>query len=175
MRLSCPSSDTSRCVFVQLLASSFLLFKFLAGQDPPPSTRNSSIQSIYPISMKPSTHTRSTKIPTTHARMSPNRASKMLFSSDVLVLLLASLPSITALQANANSPCAAQCGNTLASTKGAADIVCEDSQYTSTSAGVTFQSCTNCQLASTYVDPVTNASDLQWALCEYLFLSIRTV
>jgi hypothetical protein len=72
-----------------------------------------------------------------------------------------------ALDALSNSPCAVQCGNVLGSTSGS-DIVCNNGDYTSTAAGITFQSCVTCQLGSTYVDPVSKQSDLQLGLCEYI-------
>ncbi|TVY84303.1 hypothetical protein LSUE1_G002728, partial [Lachnellula suecica] len=79
-----------------------------------------------------------------------------------LVLLVAFASSGTALEALTNSPCAVQCGNVLGGTSGA-DIACQDSAY-GTTPGLTFQTCTNCQLTSNYVDPVTKQTDLQWAL-----------
>lgn len=83
-----------------------------------------------------------------------------------LSLLTTSLiPQTAALEANTNSPCAPLCGNVLESTSGS-DIVCKNSDY-SQSAGVTFSGCVECQLTSTYVDPVSNTTDLQWALCEF--------
>ncbi|TAQ86779.1 hypothetical protein B7494_g4906 [Chlorociboria aeruginascens] len=81
-----------------------------------------------------------------------------------LFLLTTSLVSTTsALQALTSSPCAAQCGNVLQSTSGD-DIVCPDTAYASAAAGTVFQTCISCQLSSTYVDPDTQESDLQWAL-----------
>ena len=80
-----------------------------------------------------------------------------------LFLLMIFLPSITALEALTDSPCAAQCGNSLGGTTGA-DLVCQDSNYGS-AAGIVFQNCISCQISSTYVDPITKQTDLQWALC----------
>jgi len=56
-----------------------------------------------------------------------------------------------------------QCGNVLSSTSGA-DIVCNNGDYTSIAAGITFQSCVTCQLGSTYIEPSTKTTDLQLAL-----------
>jgi hypothetical protein len=92
-------------------------------------------------------------------KMRPSLVSSSLF------LITSFATTGTALEALSNSPCAVQCGNVLGSTSGN-DIVCPDSSYTSTLAGQTFQSCISCQLASTYQDPVTKETDLQWALCE---------
>lgn len=88
------------------------------------------------------------------------------FVSTVLFFLTAFTWSSVALQSLPNSPCAIQCGNDLGSTTGA-DIVCNNGDFSGTPAGQTFQSCVTCQLGSTYVDPATKQSDLQWALCEY--------
>jgi len=79
-----------------------------------------------------------------------------------LYILTTIIHSALALQALLSSPCAVQCGNVLESTSGN-DIVCQDSGYTS-SAGTIYQSCLSCQLSSTYVDPSTKQTDLQWAL-----------
>lgn len=86
----------------------------------------------------------------------------------LLVPLLAFIATTAALLASSNSPCAPLCGNTLSSTEGERDIVCEDSAYTST-AGITFKGCTTCQFNSTYVDPVTQLSDLEAALYNVRF------
>lgn len=83
----------------------------------------------------------------------------------LLVPLLALIATTSALLASSNSPCAPLCGNTLSGTEGERDIVCEDSAYIST-AGITFKGCTACQFNSTYIDPVTQISDLEAALCE---------
>lgn len=69
-----------------------------------------------------------------------------------------------------SSQCAVQCGNVLSSTS-IVDLVCGDSSYTGSAVGQTFQNCIACELNSTYVDPTTKQSDLQWLLCAYLFLS----
>ncbi|PBP16600.1 LPXTG-domain-containing protein [Diplocarpon rosae] len=80
-----------------------------------------------------------------------------------LALTISFAATTTALQASTSSPCAAQCGNSLDSTTGS-DIVCTDGNLTSTSAGLVFQTCLSCQIESSYVDPVTQKSDLYWAI-----------
>jgi len=83
--------------------------------------------------------------------------------STVLLFLTALIWSSAGLESLPNSPCAIQCGNALGGTTGA-DIVCNNGDFSGTAAGQTFQSCVTCQLGSTYVDPVTKQTDLQWAL-----------
>ncbi|KAG0648361.1 hypothetical protein D0Z07_5587 [Hyphodiscus hymeniophilus] len=83
--------------------------------------------------------------------------------SPSLVLLTSFASTATALQALSSSPCAVQCGNDLGGTS-PSDIVCPDSSYASVPAGQTFSTCITCQLGSTYVDPVTKQTDLQWGL-----------
>ena len=87
--------------------------------------------------------------------------------STVSLLVTTFTSTAIALDALSNSPCAVQCGNVLSSTSGA-DIVCNNGDYTSIAAGITFQSCVTCQIGSTYVDPVSKRSDLQLGLCEYI-------
>jgi hypothetical protein len=88
-----------------------------------------------------------------------------LLSSTLLLTFFTS--TSTALEALESSPCAVQCGNVLGSTSGD-DIVCPDSSYTAANlVGSTFSSCITCQLGSNYVDPVSNQTDLQLALCEF--------
>jgi hypothetical protein len=82
----------------------------------------------------------------------------------IFALLTTSIPSVAAIQALVNSPCAVQCGNVLGSTTGS-DIECLDNGFTA-SPGSTFQSCVGCQLSSKFVDPATNQTDLQLGLCE---------
>ena len=88
--------------------------------------------------------------------------------SSLLLLLTSFVSTGAALEALVNSPCAVQCGNYLGGTSGS-DIVCPDSSYTSTLAGQTFTTCIACQLGSTYVDPDTKQTDLQWGLCMSFF------
>lgn len=87
-----------------------------------------------------------------------------LVSTGLVLLTSFSLPS-NALLAQSGSPCAVQCGNVLDSTTGS-EIVCDDNGY-SGAAGTVYQNCINCQLSSTYVDPVTKKSDTQEALCKF--------
>lgn len=85
--------------------------------------------------------------------------------ASALLFLISFTSTTTALESLLNSPCAIQCGNVLSSTTGD-DIVCQNADFTGTPQGVTFTSCVTCQLGSTYVDPVTKQTDLQWGLCE---------
>lgn len=83
-----------------------------------------------------------------------------------LFLLLPALAH--ALLVAPNSPCAPQCGNVLTTTSGA-EISCNDGDYASSTYGPAFESCLNCELASTYVDPQSNMTDLQAALFNLRF------
>ncbi|ESZ99423.1 hypothetical protein SBOR_0185 [Sclerotinia borealis F-4128] len=80
-----------------------------------------------------------------------------------LFLLTSFTQSTSALKALPNSPCASKCGNVLGGTKGDDDIVCQDTGYTSL-IGTTYSGCVGCQLSSTFVDPSTNQTDLEWGL-----------
>ncbi|CZT07617.1 hypothetical protein WAI453_005115 [Rhynchosporium graminicola] len=80
-----------------------------------------------------------------------------------LVLITSFAAPITALIASTTSPCAAQCGNNLASTS-LSDLACSNADFKSTPAGNTFQNCISCQISSTYVDPITRQSDIHWAI-----------
>ncbi|EPE29709.1 hypothetical protein GLAREA_00869 [Glarea lozoyensis ATCC 20868] len=80
----------------------------------------------------------------------------------IFALLIPSIPSVSAIQALTNSPCAVQCGNVLGSTTGA-DIECLDERFGLTP-GSTFKSCVECQIKSKFVDPVTHQTDLQFGL-----------
>lgn len=86
-----------------------------------------------------------------------------------LFRLLFLLPSLScALLVAPNSPCSASCGNVLTSTSGA-EITCLDQDYASTTYGATFETCVNCEIASTYVDPQSGMTDLQAALYNVRF------
>ncbi len=61
------------------------------------------------------------------------------------------------------SPCDQNCGNVLSSTSGS-DMDCDQSTFSSSSAGIVYQSCVDCELKSTYSN--NNQTDLQWLLCE---------
>ncbi|KAA8572858.1 hypothetical protein EYC84_003428 [Monilinia fructicola] len=89
------------------------------------------------------------------------RSSTMVAPS--LFLLTSFIQSTSALKALSNSPCAPKCGNVLGGTLGVDDIVCQDTSYTSL-IGTTYSGCVGCQLSSTFVDPSTNETDLQWGL-----------
>ena len=79
------------------------------------------------------------------------------------------IPSLTyGLLVNPSSPCADQCGNVLDSTSGS-EISCEDANYGSAVYGGTFKTCLTCELSSTYVDPSTKYSDLQFGLYNLRF------
>lgn len=88
-----------------------------------------------------------------------------LFPSLALLLL----PALSrALLVAPNSPCASSCGNQLTTTS-IAEITCFDQDYASNTYGAAFQSCINCEVASTYVDPVSNMSDTQALLYNVRF------
>ncbi|KAJ9143725.1 Lpxtg-domain-containing protein [Pleurostoma richardsiae] len=88
------------------------------------------------------------------------RAARRLFVSTALAA-----SSTTALLVAPASPCGTYCGNVLTSTTGS-EITCDESQY-SASAGVVFESCTNCELSSTYSSQ--GQTDLQWLLYNLRF------
>jgi hypothetical protein len=73
-----------------------------------------------------------------------------------------------ALVVNPNSPCADLCGNSLGSTSGS-EITCDDASYASSTYGAAFKSCISCELSSTYFDPTTKISDLQYGLYNLRF------
>ena len=76
-------------------------------------------------------------------------------------IFLASLS--TAILVAPGSPCVPSCGNVLNAITGP-DVVCDESQYSYSPAGIVFETCTNCELTSTYSSD--NQTDLQWMLCE---------
>ena len=100
-----------------------------------------------------------------YRKFSDHDMRPFIVSSSLLLFFSSLILPGTSLEALSNSPCAVQCGNVLSSTSGG-DIVCQDGDFASTTAGQTFQSCISCQLGSNYVDPVSRQTDLQWALCE---------
>jgi hypothetical protein len=90
-------------------------------------------------------------------------------TSPVLLLLLALaltlLPApASAILAPPSSPCAVRCGNVLQSTN-RADVACDDTAFGS-QPGVTFQSCIECQMNSTFVES-GGVSDLQALICRF--------
>ncbi|KAF7920004.1 uncharacterized protein EAE98_009238 [Botrytis deweyae] len=80
-----------------------------------------------------------------------------------LFLITSFTQSTSALKALPDSPCASKCGNVLGGTSGENDIVCQNTDYTSL-IGTTYSGCVGCQLTSTFVDPSTNETDLEWGL-----------
>ncbi|KAG9246246.1 hypothetical protein BJ878DRAFT_417407 [Calycina marina] len=86
--------------------------------------------------------------------------------SSGLVLITTFAATNNALQILSSSPCAVQCGNVLGSTSGN-ELTCFDDSYSS-SAGVVFESCMNCLLASKWDSPAnasqTQDTDLRWLL-----------
>lgn len=71
-------------------------------------------------------------------------------------------PLAPALLVAPNSPCADQCGNVLTYDSGT-DMTCSEEAYSTTTAGMVFENCINCQLNSRYAEQ--NQTDLQWMLC----------
>jgi len=88
--------------------------------------------------------------------MRPN--APRLFVSTALVGLTAGL------LVTDGSPCDRYCGNVLSSTSGS-DIACDERSFGTTSAGIVFQTCVDCELKSTYSK--AGQTDLQWLLCPY--------
>lgn len=83
----------------------------------------------------------------------------------VLGALAALLRSSIAILVVQGSPCDQSCGNVLSATH-SNDLVCNETQYASTSAGVVFEACTRCELKSNYT--ADGQTDLQWMACEWL-------
>lgn len=67
-----------------------------------------------------------------------------------------------------NSPCGPQCGNILDRTSHD-EITCTDQAYGATTYGSTFETCINCELGSSYIDPDTNKTDIGAALYNVRF------
>ena len=72
-------------------------------------------------------------------------------------------PLSTAILVAPGSPCGTSCGNVLTAITGP-DVVCDEGQYSYAPAGIVFETCTNCELTSTYSSG--NQTDLQSMLCE---------
>ncbi len=89
----------------------------------------------------------------------------MLGSKSSLVAIWLLAPLSTALLVAPNSPCGQNCGNVLVEPTGA-DIVCDESHFTSTTAGSVFQTCITCEVGSSY--STGNQTDVEWLLCERL-------
>ncbi|KAL1966415.1 hypothetical protein VTN77DRAFT_4557 [Rasamsonia byssochlamydoides] len=80
----------------------------------------------------------------------------------VVLCLLSLIPGILSLRVTAGSPCTSVCPNPTNTTTD--EIVCIDSQYTSTTIGSQFQSCVACELQSVYGDQSTGETDVNWGL-----------
>ncbi|CAK7202357.1 hypothetical protein SEUCBS139899_005080 [Sporothrix eucalyptigena] len=83
-----------------------------------------------------------------------------------LVTAVALAGPATALLVASGSPCEQYCGNVLSTTTGA-DMTCQDSDYSSSAAGIVFESCINCELKSAY--STGNTSDLMYLLYNLRF------
>lgn len=83
----------------------------------------------------------------------------------VLSLLLLPASHIHGLEVTPNSPCKSKCATGNATTT-ENDIVCVDSDFTSTSTGSQFQQCVECELSSKATDPITGTTDVMWGLCK---------
>ncbi len=79
-----------------------------------------------------------------------------------LTLVTALAGTASALLVAKDSPCEKYCGNVLSSTTGA-DMTCVDSDYSSKSAGIVFETCINCELKSNYTNG--NETDLEFLIC----------
>lgn len=93
-------------------------------------------------------------------------------SKIALVTAVALVSPAAALLVAPNSPCEKYCGNVLSTTTGA-DMTCQDSDYSSSAAGIVFESCIGCELKSAY--STGNVSDLMYLLCEYLLPMSRPI
>lgn len=82
----------------------------------------------------------------------------------VVGALAALVSSSSAILVVQGSPCDQYCGNVLSATH-TDDLVCSESQYTSTSAGIVFEACTKCELTSNYT--ANGQTDLQWMACKW--------
>lgn len=93
----------------------------------------------------------------------------------VLSLLLLPASHIHGLEVTPHSPCKSKCASGNAATT-ENSIVCLDSDYNSTSSGVQFQQCVECELGSKAADPITGTTDVMWGLCKSICAnsSLRT-
>ena len=88
-----------------------------------------------------------------------------------IIFILSLLPAASALYVVSGSNCTAAC---FSDTQGspyatnASDVVCHDSDYTTTDAGIGFQDCVACELQSPTFDQATTQTDTGWALCKFL-------
>lgn len=81
-----------------------------------------------------------------------------------LLALTTLSPLVSALQHVAGGQCESACSDASVGTLHQ-DVVCLDGEFDSTP-GSYFKQCVSCQLNSTSVDPATNLSDVDWALCK---------
>lgn len=86
-----------------------------------------------------------------------------MWPSIALVTAVALVGPATGLLVAPNSPCEQYCGNVLSTTTGA-DMTCDDTLYSSSAAGIVFESCIGCELKSAY--STGNVSDLAYLLCK---------
>ena len=90
----------------------------------------------------------------------------MTLRTAALVLLLFSAIGTYSLEVTPNSPCKSKCASGASSGTTENDIVCLDSDFTSTATGAQFQQCVECELGSKAADPKTGTTDVMWALCK---------
>ncbi|BAE59233.1 unnamed protein product [Aspergillus oryzae RIB40] len=80
-----------------------------------------------------------------------------------LIILCQLVPLAVALRTAPGSPCANVCNKQSTNTTGS-EITCLDTDFTSTSKGSQFKQCVDCQLRSTYSDPSSGETDVDWGL-----------
>ena len=82
-----------------------------------------------------------------------------------LVVLLPYATSVHGLEVTPNSPCKPKCaaGNAAISEN---NVVCIDSDFSSSGTGSQFQQCVECELGSNAADPKTGTTDVMWGLCK---------
>jgi hypothetical protein len=85
-------------------------------------------------------------------------------TATVFTVLAALLQPSSAILVARGSPCEKNCGNVLDATH-SDDLVCDEGQYASTSAGAVFEGCTRCEMTSNYT--ANGQTDLQWMACEW--------
>ncbi|KAJ5096028.1 hypothetical protein NUU61_005384 [Penicillium alfredii] len=78
------------------------------------------------------------------------------------ILLSRFFPAVDALRTAEGSPCADVCHKSSSNTT-SSEIACLDASYNATK-GRTFEKCVDCQLRSTYDNPSTGESDVNWGL-----------
>lgn len=91
----------------------------------------------------------------------PAMALSPLLPRGLAIILLAAFSS--ALHITPGSSCSSVCGNSLETLP--SDVVCNDFDYYSTSAGATFMDCIQClQTSNTTAD---SEDDVSWFLCKH--------